>query len=269
MAQIHPSAVVDKSVELADGVVIGPNCVIEEADSIGADTVLDANVVIGKNVKVGRNNRFYANCVIGRAPQMLGMDESKQTGGLVIGDNNVIREQVTIHPSRYPDGCTRLGSDNLVMVGVHIGHDCILEDKMVLSNYAQISGHCYIQTGVWLSGLVAVHQFVTIGKWSYAAGLAGINHDVPPFVIVSGHYPPRVRAVNKRRLKAAGLSEQEQEKICEAFRKLYRRGGTLLENAKALAEQDGLDKNVRDMVDVIIKGSQHRYGRYREQFRRD
>lgn len=268
MTQIHPSAVVDKKAELGSRVVVGPNCVIEKTASIGAGTILDANVVIGKNVKVGENNRLYANCVIGRPPQILGVNENTETGGLVIGDNNIIREQVTIHPSVHPDKSTKLGSDNFIMIGVHIGHDCILADKTVLSNYVQIAGHCHIQTGVWLGGLAAMHQFVTIGRWSYAAGLTGINHDVPPFVIVSGHYPPRIRAVNKRRFEAAGLSPAEQENIFEAFRKLYRQGGALLENARALAESPyAEDKNVKDMIDAIIKSSEHRYGRYLEKFR--
>jgi len=143
----------------------------------------------------------------------------------------------------------------------------MLEDKTVLSNYVQLSGHCRIETGVWFSGIVALHQFVTIGRWSYAAGLAGINHDIPPFLIVSGHYPPRIRGVNERGMKRAGLSEQQQQKISEAYRKLYRSGGTLLENAKALAADDGIDENVRAMVDMIIKSSEHRFGRYLETLR--
>ena len=267
MTDVHPSAIIDSDAHLDEGVTIGPNCVIEKGSSVGSGTILDANIVIGKNVTIGKNNQLCANCVIGRTPQLLGVDMDSPVGNLVIGDDNVIREQVTIHPSMYPGKSTTIGSGNLVMVGAHIGHDCIIEDKLVLSNYVQLSGHCHIQEGVWLSGLVGVHQFVTIGKWSYAAGMAGINHDIPPFVIVSGHYPPRVRAVNQRRLKTAGLNEEEQKNICLAFKKLYRSNGTLLENAMLLAKQDGLDKNVKDMVDVIIQGSRHRYGRYLETFR--
>jgi len=267
MIQVHPSAVVHKDTQLGEGVTIGPNCVIDSGVSIGAGTVLDANVVIGKNVKIGQNNHFFANCVIGGSPQLLGMSLHAKIGGLVIGDRNDIREQVTIHPSIYEERFTKTGNDNLLMIGVHIGHDCLLEDKIVLSNYVQISGHCKIETGVWFSGMVLLHQFVTVGKWCYAAGLAGINHDVPPFLIVSGHYPPRVRGVNKRGLVRAGFSEQQQQKIFEAYEKLYRQGGPLLENAKSLAQEDGLDENVRAMIDMITKGSEHRFGRYLEKFR--
>ena len=267
MTQIHPTAVVAKDSQLDEDVIIGPNCVVESNCSIGAGTVLRPNVVIGKDVKIGKNNEFFPNCVIGGKPQLLGLDPDKKLGGLVIGDGNVIREQVTIHPSIYPQKSTKIGNENLLMIGVHIGHDCILEDKIVMSNYAQISGHCKIGTGVWLSGMVLLHQFVTIGRWCYAAGLAGINHDVPPFLIVSGHYPPEIRGVNKRGLERAGFSEQQQSKIFEAYKKLYRKGGSLLENANALAGEDGLDENVREMVDSIIKSSEHRFSRYLESFR--
>jgi UDP-N-acetylglucosamine acyltransferase len=267
MIQIHPNAVVSKEARLADGVVIGPNCVVDSGVSIGAGTVLDANVVISKNVEIGRGNYFYPNCAIGGRPQMLRLKADYEIGGLIIGDNNTIREQVTIHPSIYQGQFTKIGNDNLLMVGVHVGHDCELEDKIVLSNYVQISGHCKIETGVWLSGVVLVHQFITIGKWCYAAGMAGINKDVPPFLIVSGHYPPKVRGVNKRGLARAGLNEQQQKKIMEAYKKLYRKGGALLENARAMEKEAGLDENVRAMLESIIRSSEQRYGRYLEKFR--
>jgi UDP-N-acetylglucosamine acyltransferase len=267
MVQVHPSAVIDRDAHLAEGVVIGPNCVIDAGVSIGAGTVLDANVVVGKDVTIGSGNHLFANCVIGGTPQILDLSLDCEMGGLVIGDNNIIREQVTIHPSIYPGEGTEVGSDNLFMIGVHVGHDCVIEDKVVLSNYVQLSGHCKIGTGVWLSGMVLLHQFVTVGKWCYAAGMAGINHDVPPFLIVSGHYPPRVRGVNKRGLVRAGFSEQQQQAIVEAYKKLYRQGGTLEENARALAGEDGIDENIKAMVEAITRSSEQRFGRYLEKFR--
>jgi len=267
MSQVHPSAVVHKDAQLAEGVTVGPNCVIGSGVSIGGGTVLEPNVVIGNNVTIGRDNHFFPNCLIGGRPQILTLTEDSPIGGLIIGDNNSLREQVTIHLSMY-EGCqTKMGSDNLLMVGAHIGHDTILENKIVMANFVQISGHCKIETGVWLSGMVMLHQFVTIGRWCYGAGLAGINRDIPPFLIVSGHYPPRVRGVNKRGLVRAGLSQQEQEQIFEAYKRLYRDDGVLLENAKALAAENGLDANVKAMVDMIIKSSQQRFGRYLEKFR--
>ena len=267
MKQVHSSAVVEKDVELGKNVVIGPNCFVDSGVSIDDGTVLGPNVVIYKGVTIGKGNHFFPNCVIGGRPQVLAMHHDDETGGLIIGDNNTIREYVTIHPSMHKGKCTNIGNENLLMIGVHIGHDCILEDKVVMSNGTQISGHCKIETGVWLSGVVLLHQFVTIGKWCYAAGLAGINHDVPPFLIVSGHYPPKIRGVNKRGLVRAGLNEQQQRAIFEAYRRLYHSKTPLLEVAKQMAAESGLDDNVNAMLDAIIKSNEHRYGRYLEQFR--
>jgi UDP-N-acetylglucosamine acyltransferase len=264
---IHPSVVMAENVELGADVVVGPNCVLDEGVRIGDRTILDANVAIGRNVTIGSDNKLYSCCVIGRAPQLLGLDPLTPIGRLEIGNSNVIREHVTIHPSMYPDKVTVIGNDNLLMVGVHLGHDCVLEDRIVISNYSQISGHCRIETGVWLSGMVAVHQFVTFGKWCYAAGFSGVNHDIPPFVIVSGHYPPEVRSINKRGLARAGLTEDQQEKIVKAFKRIYRGEGALLDRVKAMAAEDGLDENVRAMIDAILRSSLHRFGRYLETHR--
>jgi UDP-N-acetylglucosamine acyltransferase len=269
MAQIHPSAVIHKDAQLADDVIVGPNCVIGSGVSISSCTILEANVVINENVKIGRNNQFFPNCVLWSRPQVLRLKSDTEIGGLVIGDGNVIREQVTIHPGIHPGDVTTIGNDNFIMVGSHIGHDCTVENNIVMSNLVQIGGHCKIETGVWFSGLAASHQFVTIGKWCYVAGLAGINRDIPPFLTVSGHYPPKIRGVNKRGLIRAGLSEQQQQRIFDAYRKLYRKEGTLLENTKALAMEDGLDENVRAMIDAIIKSSEHQFGRHLEKFRND
>ncbi len=268
MSKIHPTAVIDSSAELGENVTVGPNCFIDAGAKIGSGCVFDANVVIGKGVKIGLNNIFYPSCVIGRNPQMLGATPDSRFGALEIGNGNIIREFATIHPSIYPDGTTRIGNENMIMIGVHVGHDCIIEDKTVISNNTQVSGHCKIETGVWLSGTVQIHQFVTIGQWSYAAGFAGLNRDVTPFVVVSGHYPPEIRTVNKRGLTRAGLDENQQKAINDAFKVLYRKKTSLLQNAQTLAAQDGLDENVKAMVDSVINSGKHRFGRYLETLRK-
>ena len=267
MTQIHPSAVIHEDAQLDDDVIIGPNCVIHSGVSISSGTILEANVVIYKNVKIGSKNQIFPNCVLGSLPQVLRLKLDSEIGGLTIGDENTFREQVTIHPGIHPGNQTTIGNENFLMVGTHIGHDCIVEDNVVMSNLVQIGGHCKIETGAWFSGLAASHQFVTIGKWCYVAGLAGLNRDVPPFLTVSGHYPPTIRGVNKRGLNRAGLNEEQQERIFDAYKKLYRQDGTLLENAKTLAKEKQIDDNVRAIIDSIIKSSEHQYGRYLEKFR--
>jgi len=264
---IHPSAIIHKDAVLAEGVKVGPYCVIESGVSIGAGTILETGVVISRDVKIGENNHFFPNCVIGCQPQSLNLGPYDEVGRLVIGDGNVFHEQVTIHPGMHPGTLTKVGDNNFIMVGAHIGHDCTLGDKIVMSNLVQIGGHCKIDNGAWFSGLSGSHQFVTIGKWCYVAGLAGITRDIPPFLTISGHYPPRVRGVNKRGLDRAGLNEQQQERIFDAYKKLYRQPGSLLENAKALAKENGLDENVKAIIESITNSSKHQYGRYLETFR--
>jgi UDP-N-acetylglucosamine acyltransferase len=266
-SQIHPSAVIHKDAELADGVKVGPNCFVDSGTLIGTGTILEANVVISKDVKIGENNHFFPNCVIGSRPQTLNLSVDDEIGRLVIGDGNVIHEQVTIHPGMHEGTQTTIGNNNFIMIGVHIGHDCTLGDQIVMSNLVQIGGHCKIDNGAWFSGLSGAHQFVTIGKWCYVAGLAGITRDIPPFLTISGHYPPRVRGVNKRGLQRAGLNEQQQSQILDAYKRLYRKAGSLLENAKALAQENGLDENVQAIIDSITNSSKHQYGRYLETFR--
>lgn len=267
MTEIHPSAVVDGTADLGDGVRIGPHCVVGPGASIGAGTVLDAGVVVAGGVSIGLDNHLFPHCAIGCKPQLLNLAEDADLGAVRIGDRNNIREQVTIHPAMSAGAFTTVGNDNLLMVGVHVGHDCTIEDNVVLSNFVQISGHCRIGTGAWLSGMVVLHQFVTVGRWAYAAGFAGLNHDVPPFLVVSGHYPPRIRGVNRRGMSRAGLDEEQQNRIFDAYRKLYRKDGTLLGNALALARDDSLDENVRAIVETITRSSRHRFGRYLETFR--
>ena len=267
MARIHPSAVVDSSARLAEGVIVGPNCVIEADVSISTGTILDANVVIARGVSIGRDNHFFPNVVIGCCPQVLGFDTETKLGGLVIGDRNIIRENATVHPSRHADARTQIGNDNLIMINAHIGHDCIIEDQVVLSNCVQIGGHGKVETGVWISGMSAAHQFVTLGRWCFVGGLAGLTQDVPPFLIASGHHPAKIRGVNKRGLARAGLDQQQSERIYEAYKRLYRRSGTLLGNAEALADWEGRDENVQAMIDAIVKSSAHRFGRHLETLR--
>ena len=155
MTRIHPSAVIHEDARLAEDVIVGPNCTVGAGVSIGDGTILEASVVINGQVTIGRNNHFFPNAVIGCRPQVLRLTPDTPIGAVIIGDGNVFREQVTIHPGIYPGSYTKIGSENFLMVSVHIGHDCILEDKIVMSNLVQIGGHCRIETGAWFSGLAA------------------------------------------------------------------------------------------------------------------
>jgi len=267
MTKIHPSAVVDKEAILGDDEVVGPHCVIEARAQVGSGTRLHAGAVIGTDTVVGEGNLLHNHCVIGGRPQILGWGDDVACGGLVVGDRNVFRENVTIHRSMYPHELTRIGSENLLMVGSHIGHDVHIEDQTVLSNASQIGGHSKIESGCWMSGMSGTHQFVTVGKWAYSAAMTAIVSDVPPFLIVSGNYPFRVRGVNHRGVQRAGLDETAAACISDAYKRLYRRRGTLLETARQMMAEGGHHEAVLAMLESIERSSQHRYCRYLETFR--
>lgn len=267
IASIHPNAVVHESAQLADDVSVGPYCVVGAGVRIGSGTTLMAHVVIEPDVVIGRDNLFFPGSVMGAMPQILGWGLDAETGRLVIGSGNTFREHVTVHRSMSPDGITLLGDENLLMVGAHVGHDCILEDKLVITNGVHMGGHCKLETGGWVSGMVGIHQFVTLGKWCYIAGHSTVSRDVPPYMTVSGNYPSRVRGLNDRGVQRAGLGDAQSKNLQEAQRKLYRNGGTLVENAKRLEKQEGLDPAVYDITEFIARSAKHRFGRYRELFR--
>ncbi len=270
MANIHATAVVDADVQLADDVTIGPFCVVEKGVSIDSGTILENNVVIGRNTVIGKKNHFFSHTAIGLTPQILGRGADAELGGLVIGDGNVFREQSTVHCSMYADSVTRIGDNNLFMVCVHVGHDCVVEDQVVLTNLVALGGHCKLESGAWISGLVGVHQFVTVGQWTYVAGQSSVARDVPPFVMLCGSYPTKIRSVNIKGLKRGGFAPEQQEAVSKAFKRLYGKkgNGALLATARAMAQEDGLDNTVRLMLDSIESASQQRYGRYLELTRR-
>jgi UDP-N-acetylglucosamine acyltransferase len=270
MANIHSTAVVDEDVQLADDVTIGPFCVVEKGVSIDSGTILANNVVVGRNTVIGKQNHFFSHTAIGLVPQILGRGADAEIGGLVIGDGNVFREQSTVHCSMYADSVTRIGNNNLFMVCVHVGHDCVIEDEIVLTNLVALAGHCKLESGVWISGLVGVHQFVTLGQWAYVAGHSSVARDVPPFVMLCGSYPTRIRSVNMKGMRRGGFSPEQQEVVSKAFKRLYGKKGNvaLLATARVMAQEDGLDDAVRLMLDSIENASQHRYGRYLELTRR-
>lgn len=268
MATIAPTATVEKSAQLGTGVKIGPGCVIGSDVVIGDDCELRCNVMVVGNVKMGARNRVFANAVLGEEPQYRGCDPSG--GELVIGDDNIIREGVTIHRS-LPDssGKTIVGNGVYLMVGSHLGHDVEVGDNVTLCNQCHIGGHCKIEHNVWLSGICATHQFVTIGKYAYGAGMAGMGIDIPPFMRVSGRTPVMVRGLNVIGLERSGFSKETISALMKAYRMLYRRRGNraLASIVAEMISQNGLDENVLYLLEFLQRSAQHRMGRYLEQFR--
>jgi len=214
---IHPTAVVDPKAEIDPAAEIGPYAIIGPDVKIGPHTRIMANVSIIGHTTIGADNEIHTGAVIGDAPQHLGYKGAPTF--TLIGDRNIIREYVSIHGSYVEGEQTTIGNDNYLMVSSHVGHDCHLGNRIVMCNCSMLGGHVEVEDQVFVSGLVAVHQFVRIGRLVMCAGVCRITRDVPPFMTVYGD--SEVIGVNVVGLRRAGISAAARNEIKESFGILY------------------------------------------------
>ena len=266
MTQIAESAHVDSAAEVDDSVLIGPNCFIGAGVRVGADCVLDNNVTLTGNTTIGCGNRFFPNAVVGTAPQDL--KYRGEPTRLIIGERNVFRENCTVNTgTEVGGGVTQIGSDNLLMTGVHVAHDCILEDHLTIANNVLMAGHVKLESNVSVMGGAAMHHFVTVGRYAYVAGFSRVVRDIPPFMKSAGD-PVSVRGANVEGLKRARFDEREIERIKEGYRFLYRNGTPLEANITTMLERD-VDGYLLELVEFLRRSASGVYGRHRETLRAD
>ncbi len=185
MPRIHPTAIVDSRVELADDVEIGPYCILEGRIRIGPGTRLRAHCFLQGPLVIGSQNDLWPFCAIGVAPQTLHFDPRQEGPGTVIGNENVFREHSSVHRAIDDHQPTRIGNRNLFMDSGHAGHDVQMGNQVVLANGAAIGGHAIIEDDVIIGGNAAVHQFVRVGQGAMLSGLAGTALDVMPWFTVT------------------------------------------------------------------------------------
>jgi len=219
---IHDTAIIDPSATIGDNVVIGPYSIIGPNVEIGNDCQVASHVVINGPTKIGKNNQIYQFASIGEIPQ-----DKKYAGEptrLEIGDNNVIRESVTINRGTVQGGgITKIGNDNWIMAYVHIAHDCIIGNANTFANNATLAGHVIVDNFVILGGFTLVSQFNEIASYSFSAMGSVISRNVPPYVLVSGHMAKPV-GVNVEGLKRHGFTEQQIKNLRKAYKLTYRSG---------------------------------------------
>ena len=261
-AQVHPSAVVEAGACLAADVRVGPYCVVSAGAVIGRGTVLANHVTVMGSVHIGERNRIFPNCVIGGDPQDVSYRGSDTR--VEIGDDNVIREGVTINrASEKEEGVTVVGSRNFLMACCHVAHDCRIGDNVLIANGTLLGGHVRVHSRASLSGVVAVHHWATIGGWSFVAGLSRVLHDVPPFMLCEGS-PARPRCINVVALKRGGFSREAIEAVSEAYRLLYRAKVGVEQAREILQSQAALQPPVVELLDFLVMQQQGRHGRARE-----
>lgn len=248
--KIHPTAIIDSAAEIDSEAEIGPYTIISGEVRIGPGTIIGPHTTIEGAVSIGKNCRIFQFVTIGAPPQDL-----KYKGGktaVEIGNENIIREYVTIHRgTEAGGGVTRIGDKNFFMAYTHIAHDCRIGNHIIFANGATLGGHVEIQDHVVISGLVAVQQFSRVGCYCFIGGKTGIIKDIPPYVIASGDRA-RLYGINKIGLKRHNFAPETIEALKAAYRMVIRSSSmTLMESVQAAEREAPQIPEVRYFLDFI------------------
>lgn len=219
---IHPTALIAAGAEIDCTASIGAYTIIEKGVVIGADTEVGAHAVISGCTTIGRRNRIHSFTSIGAPPQDL--KYQGEDTRLVIGDDNLIREYVSMHRGTVSGhGVTTVGNGNMIMAYSHVAHDCAVGDHVILANGATLGGHVQVGDHANLGGMVAIHQFSRVGAYTYIGGMSGISKDVPPFVIATGVRDQlRITGINKIGLRRNGFATEDINILAQAFVFIFR-----------------------------------------------
>ncbi|MBU6140833.1 MAG: acyl-ACP--UDP-N-acetylglucosamine O-acyltransferase [Proteobacteria bacterium] len=248
-AKIHPSALVSAKAQIGANVEIGAFSIIGDEVKIGEGTVIKSHVVIEGDTTIGKHNTIFPFASIGLAPQDLKFRGEKSK--VVIGDNNSIREHVTIHLGTQ-DGTmlTQIGSNCLLMVGVHIAHDCVVGDHVILANNATLAGHVVLGDHVVIGGLSALHQFVRVGAGAMIGGMSGVEHDVIPNGLVMGERAS-LAGLNLVGMKRRGIDRDDIHAIRNFYKKVFSDNEKSFSLRVAEASQEFESKVVQEIVTFV------------------
>jgi len=268
MPTIHPTAVIDPTAELAEDVVVGPWCVVGPKVEVGARTILRSHVVLEGYCRIGADNVFYPFSTMGGTPQ-----DRKYRGEETwcqLGDRNHIRENVTIHRgTAVGGGVTSIGSGCLLMVGVHVAHDCAVGNDVTIANAVLLAGHVHVEDGATIGGGAAFHHFVTVGSCALVGGLARVSRDVPPYLIVEG-FPARIRGHNHIQMTRRGIAPESIDAVRTAYRRLFcEAGASMGVRMDELRNEFAGVHEVHRLCDALAASAAGVHGRSREAQRSD
>lgn len=247
---IHPTAIVSEKAEIGKNVSIGPFCIIGDKVKIGEGTNLRSHIVVDGDTEIGKNNDIFPFASIGVKPQDLKYDNEDTK--VIIGDNNQIRESVTIHRGTTHSYVTKIGNNNLLMAYSHVAHDCIIGNNCILANSATLAGHVILDDFVIVGGLTPVHQFVKIGSHVMIGGASAVNQDILPFMMAEGN-KAGIRGINAVGLKRRGFSDEEIAEIKDAYRIIFRDNNALLDAVNILKEKYSESKHINYLIEFINK----------------
>jgi UDP-N-acetylglucosamine acyltransferase len=249
MAKIHPTAIVSEEVELDEGVEIGAFSILRGKIRIGKNTKIGNRVSIFHNVEIGENCQIHDGCVIGDAPQHL--RDRGLNGKVVIGNNTVLREYVTVNRGTdFDKGVTKIGNNVFLMAYSHVAHDCEVQDYVIMANAATLAGHVVVEHHAVLGGLAAVQQWRRVGAYAMVGGLSGVNKDVPPFTIAVGHHV-ELKGLNLVALKRNNFSDEDISLLKKVYKMLFGSSQPLKETLKEVETLYGNNPHVKHLVEFI------------------
>ncbi|MGA2987312.1 MAG: acyl-ACP--UDP-N-acetylglucosamine O-acyltransferase [Terriglobia bacterium] len=247
---VHPTAIIHPHAQVASSVTIGPYSLIGENVELGDSTEVMSHVVIDGRTRIGKNNRIFPFTSIGLAPQDLKYRGEPTT--VEIGDDNSIREFVTIHRGTSEgEGITRIGSHNLIMAYVHIAHDCKLGDYVIMANGASLAGHVGIQDHATVGAFTMIHQFCRVGAYSFLGSATLVNQDILPYSKTSAPRPVEVYGANRLGLERRGLTKEDVKELEAAFRLLTRSKLNTSQALEAIAAKGFQSAHVKALVEFI------------------
>jgi UDP-N-acetylglucosamine acyltransferase len=250
---IHPTAIVSPEAQIAHDVFVGPYCRIGERVRIGSGCVLESHVVVEGPTTIGEANRFFPFCSIGLPPQDLKFHGEETF--LTIGSNNVFREYVNIHRGTAGGGGhTTIGNHNFLMVMVHVAHDCVLRNHVIMANAATLAGHVVIEDHATIGAYSGVHQFCRVGTYGYVGGYTVVTKDVLPYSKTVSERNTHAFGVNTIGLERKGFSVEQIRKIREAFRLLLQSKLNTAQAVEAIRSK-GESPEVRTLLDFIEASS--------------
>ena len=245
---IHPTALIAPSAKIANEVNIGPFCIVEDNVVIKSGTSLKSSVYIGHNTSIGHDCQIFQNTVIGEIPQDLkyGGEDTK----LIIGNRTKIREFCTINRGTKANGKTIIGDDCLLMAYVHIAHDCLIGDNIILANGVQSGGHVEIQDWAIIGGMTPIHQFTKIGCHTFIGGGYRIVQDIPPYILATGE-PLKYSGVNNVGLRRRGFPPDVRNLIKKIYKIIFKSTSNLSDAIKLINDKDKKTKEIKVILDFI------------------
>lgn len=249
MSDIHATAVIDESANVSDSVVIGPYCVIGPDVVLKDNVNLKSHVVIDGHTTIGANTVIHPFASLGLQPQHARFQGESST--LIVGENNTIREHVTMHPGTESGRMTTTVGDNcLFMVGSHVAHDCDIGNDVILTNNVALGGHVSVGEFAIIGGLSGIHQYVRVGKHSMIGGCSAVESDVIPYGSVKGNRA-RLSGLNVIGLRRRGFSREDIRSLRTAYGLLFSQGGNMAERISEVADLFADHPGVTDILEFI------------------